>query len=1050
MNMKRIISAVLSLVMAAGVFVPAAVRPVSAAWEDKVDEEGKPIITYTSHVYESQEAKLEDMILVKEQNGHQIWFEEFTGEIAYVDLASGQMLFSNPWDVAATYNKASNSTKAGLLSQIIISFKENGQDKEMNSYTDAALRGQIGIKNIKNGVRVEYTIGEEKTTRLVPRMIEKSRFETLILDYIEDTWTREKVKSFYTEKDPFNLELTERAIKEMRARFPITETMAIYVCDNDIQPQELIRLENYIKTWCTLYSYEELDADHQQTGYTGEDAAPPMFKMAIEYTITEEGDLQASLSANGIRFDESVYKLNTVTLLPWFGAGSNNYTGYTFIPDGSGTLIRYEDVKGGTYNASGQLYGPDYAYHTISNQHTEVMRWPVFGVVTNYVKNWTETNEVVVAEATKDEAGNEIPAVIEKVTEKKSYEEDRGFFAIITEGDSLATLMSSHGGTLHCFNTVYAKFNPRPSDQYVLSSAVSGGSNATWTVESARKYTGRLTVLYKMLTDEKIAAEKNLKNTYSADYMGMVNAYRDYLNDTGVLKIHENPKEDIPLYIETFGSFETTEKRFSFPVTVDTPLTTFEDVKTMYNELSEAGVGNLNFRLSGFANGGMRASVPYKLNWMDVLGGEEGFADLVSYAKEKSFGVFPDFDFSYVKRTELGDGMNLSKYAVKTIDDRYTSRRYYDAATQSFTSDFALCISPAAYEHFYDKFAESYKTSEPYGISVSTLGKDLNSDFDADEPYNREDSKKFTVEILQKIDADYSEVMADAGNAFTLAYVDHILNMSTDSSRFLRASEAIPFMGMVLHGSKYFASTPINMEGDSDSAILKAIENGGSLYFTLSYQNTNRLKEYADTSAYYSVTYDIWKDEVVEYYKTLNDATKDLQTSLIVDHAFMYGERVPDADEIAADKAAEEALAQAEAEAAAIAAEKAERAEKYAEMHPELAGVVEPEEEEEPEIPEDMQIPEELLGGDDEEGEDAAEGEEGEPAEEEPAEEEVRADAVDSEYVKTKYTTTTGSIVRVEYEGGVNFILNYNSFDVEVVYNGKTYTVAALGFVRID
>ena len=55
-----------------------------------------------------------------------------------------------------------------------------------------------------------------------------------------------------------------------------------------------------------------------------------------------------------------------------------------------------------------------------------------------------------------------------------------------------------------------------------------------------------------------------------------------------------------------------------------------------------------------------------------------------------------------------------------------------------------------------------------------------------------------------------------------------------------------------------------------------------------------------------------------------------------------------------------------------------------------------------------------------------------------------------TEYVKTKYTTTVGSIVRVEYEGGVNFILNYNSFDVNVVYNGQTYTVAALGFVRIN
>ena len=64
-----------------------------------------------------------------------------------------------------------------------------------------------------------------------------------------------------------------------------------------------------------------------------------------------------------------------------------------------------------------------------------------------------------------------------------------------------------------------------------------------------------------------------------------------------------------------------------------------------------------------------------------------------------------------------------------------------------------------------------------------------------------------------------------------------------------------------------------------------------------------------------------------------------------------------------------------------------------------------------------------------------------------PAEEVVEA-PVDTEYVPTKYTTTSGSVVRVEYEGGVNFILNYNSFAITVKYNGRTYEIPALGFVR--
>ena len=119
------------------------------------------------------------------------------------------------------------------------------------------------------------------------------------------------------------------------------------------------------------------------TGYEGDDAAPPRFRLALEYKIVD-GGFEVRLPANGIEFDEEAYQFDTVQILPYFGTGSNTYCGYTMIPDGSGSLIRFEDVKGITYNISGQVYGADYAYHEISGQHSEVMRWPVWGVVTDY------------------------------------------------------------------------------------------------------------------------------------------------------------------------------------------------------------------------------------------------------------------------------------------------------------------------------------------------------------------------------------------------------------------------------------------------------------------------------------------------------------------------------------------------------------------------------------------------------------------------------------------------------------------------------------------
>ena len=85
---KRIISAFLTVLMVAGAVSLAgfaSMSTVSASYEDKVDENGDPIINYITYNYSSPEEKLRDMTLMKEQDGYQIYVEEFTGEIAFIN-----------------------------------------------------------------------------------------------------------------------------------------------------------------------------------------------------------------------------------------------------------------------------------------------------------------------------------------------------------------------------------------------------------------------------------------------------------------------------------------------------------------------------------------------------------------------------------------------------------------------------------------------------------------------------------------------------------------------------------------------------------------------------------------------------------------------------------------------------------------------------------------------------------------------------------------------------------------------------------------------------
>jgi hypothetical protein len=333
---------------------------------------------------------------------------------------------------------------------------------------------------------------------------------------------------------------------------------------------------------------------------------------------------------------------------------------------------------------------------------------------------------------------------------------------------------------------------------------------------------------------------------------------------------------------------ETQEAVMTMPVWVDTELTTFNDLKDMYGKLAEAGINNVNFRLTGFTSGGMQSTLyPTTVEFEEVLGGDDGYKSFLKFANEKGIGVYPDFDFANVSGTSMFDKFAYSKWTVKTIDDRYSSKRYYDATYQAFSFTFSVCVSPSFYMDIFENFSAAFDELGFIGVSAGTLGSDLNSDFDEDDPYNREDSKEHTIEMLEAMYKKYGKLMLDSGNAYSWKYASTILNIPLDGSNYLRASQSVPFIGIVLHGHVAIAGQPTNEAGDIYNEILKIVENGASPYFLLSAQNTSLLKESFSLSGYYSVDFGTWFEDLVTVYTVLNNALADVQDQKIVDHKFV-------------------------------------------------------------------------------------------------------------------------------------------------------------------
>lgn len=951
---KKLLALFLALIMIIGC-MPLMTFYVLAADEEEEEDEAKiekeRIDLFISTVYNNPDEKLKDFgekiavnegtekkpdikyypdgkpVLVKD--GYELYYQYDTGEIAIKDTRTGQVLFSNPYDVGMTESAASAETRREkLLSQIIVKYTEGDKNYFFYTFRDAALYRQIKMRKIKGGIRVEYTLGKEEKRKLVPRMIEKESFETNILQYISNARDLAKMEAYYTLKDANAPDLTERAKKELQITYNITKFYAIYVFDPNASERELNQIEGFIKR-DTKYTFEKMDEDHALVEYESKDKAPPLFKMALEYYIDKDG-LYMRLPANGVRFDESTYTLSYIHVLPYMGAGRRENTGYTFVPDGSGALMRYEDIYDTAYILTNKVYGPDYSFYKIGGgNHTKNWRLPVFGAVENY--DIVRTTEVEQEEAYYDENGNRLEAAKTVTVDEdgnaldapkevyydaegkelksalKIYVDEDGneyaeapkpetekrwdgFLAIIEEGDVMAEITTEAGGSTNIYYSVSSMFNPRPTDEYNLDFSQKG-INSLITVKSRRKYSGNYIIKYIMLSsDEKGNPKKS--DGYEATYVGMAKAYREYLINKGELTQMADDGSDIPLFIESLGTLKTAEYFFGFPYVGSTPLNTFEDIKTIIDELNEEGINNVKFRLHGWMNGGLRGTIPTKVKVEKKMGGKKGFQDLVDYAKQKDVGIYPDMDFALVWWWQPFDGSVRKKDGARHMDQMFAREQNYSFMAQELGGPMANQYELIAHERMdqmYTKAMKQYSQYDVGGLSVSSLAKELHSNHYKKSLVNRMDAKGYVTDLFDKMYEDHGNLLAVEANAYSFKYLDSIVEVDLDGSRFMNQSEAVPFYSMVTHGFINIAGAPINMSGDYEYDFLKAVENGASPYFIMCYQNANRLKEAASWSlnSYYSVDYHMWYDTMIDTYKELNDILKPVKSKLIIGHEYL-------------------------------------------------------------------------------------------------------------------------------------------------------------------
>lgn len=747
-----------------------------------------------------------------------LYVNKATAEIAVRDLRSGRLWYSNPQNRDEDA-QAVGVNKEKLSAQMSITYENHTlQSFSMNSYSDSVKNKQVEYVPIPNGIKVTYTFGKaEGELDVLPTVMSKERYEDLILAKAEEEYGRYLTRAYKLTEDGSGYERIDVAIsgivlERVKAAFEMAG-----------------------------YTAEELAIDNQANGGAEAGEEKKVFKAALEY-IVDGAELIVRIPTEEIEYPSS-YPITHLTILDYFGAGGAEDQGYLLVPDGSGSLIYFNNGK----VDSDAFFEPIYGQNEVKVQwfkstYDQVSRLPVYGI-----KN-----------------------------------QEQAFLAMIEQGDAAATVRADIGGKIHSYNHVYAQFELLAKDAIEMAASAKAGSVAISTNVQLPVYQPE-----KMSTD--FVVRYAFLNAEDADYAGMARYYQKHLVEQGVLEKREpqEAQEGLPFFLELVGNIPKQKTWLGIPYEDMEPLTTFEQAREIIEALRQGGVQRLKVRYLGWFNGGVHHKLPTEVEPDEELGGSKGLEAFVSYAKQEGIDLYPDVSLNHVYHNT--GAFNPSQDAARYLTKKPALMFPYDLAT--FQRDTWLeeeayyVLSNRLLPDLVAKFLKAYGEYGINGLSLRELGDVLYPDFRKDQVIDRAQAERIIQQQLDVLADSDLDLLATGGNAYALPYVDQILDVPMSDSGYHITDQSIPFYQMVLHGYVDYAGQPVNLAARADPrlSMLKAIETGAKPYFTWSYAPNSEVKETAFDHLY-SIHYAYWLEQAVSMYQELNAALGDVQHQPIVDH----------------------------------------------------------------------------------------------------------------------------------------------------------------------
>lgn len=590
-----------------------------------------------------------------------------------------------------------------------------------------------------------------------------------------------------------------------------SSTVTKSVNSNSCVSSGKVKVEKDDQGICVTYTFSEIDTTIPVSFFLKDDS----FFAEVGIDKIDEG--------------KDVY-LTSVSLLPFFGAGNSTDSGYLFVPDGSGAVIRFNNGVDTSTAYDRLLYGEEPALSPqMRTDKTQPLLMPVFGIVD----------------------GNE------------------ALMGTVAEGDSMASILAFKGNSRCGYNSVSSKVNLR-----FLFSSVAYEDNETNKYSITRASRNKITLPTYSVKYDVLSGD-------SANIFGMAKNYRTYLG------LDDKSYDDVSspvLNINFLGSVEKQAAFLGIPYRKQVSLTTFNQAQSIISDLQGKGVDSLSVSFAGFYNSGLlNAKVPSSADPLSNLGGKKAYKNFMDFLDTNNISFYPVIEFQQFRKS--GNGISIKTDSIKTALGQIAKQYVFLRSIGNIDTDAdeMMLLAPVKLNKVFDRLYKSCKANNMDNISFTTLASKLYSDFDSKDGSYRNDTKDEYIKILNEVSADGKSIRLSATSAYAIPYADKITDTPLCSSGYDIFDYDVPFYEAVLHGRIALTSEPVMQSDVPQVTVLEAIENGCELNYNAIYKNEFSL---ADTTinAIYSATSELWTEDAVSLFKAYQPVLKIIYNQKMINN----------------------------------------------------------------------------------------------------------------------------------------------------------------------